>query len=50
MFLKVKGVPAIYLPHVLPAQQRQSEHDFLMPSYGSSSYKDRRSATHFLGD
>jgi len=40
MMLKVKGVPALYLPYMYyPLSKDNRSTGFLMPSYGSSSYK-----------
>jgi LPS-assembly protein len=40
MTLKVKGVPALYLPYMYyPLSKDNRSSGFLMPSYGSSTYK-----------
>ena len=40
MMLKVKGVPALYLPYMYyPLSNDNRSTGFLMPSYGSSTYK-----------
>ena len=40
MFLKVKGVPALYLPVMYyPLSKENRNTGFLMPTYGSSTYK-----------
>ena len=40
MMLKVKGVPALYLPYMYyPLSSDNRSTGFLMPSYGSSTYK-----------
>jgi lipopolysaccharide assembly outer membrane protein LptD (OstA) len=40
MMLKVKGVPALYLPYMYyPLSKDNRSTGFLMPSYGSSTYK-----------
>ena len=40
MFLKVKGVPALYLPIMYyPLSKENRNTGFMMPSYGASSYK-----------
>jgi len=49
MMLKVKGVPALYLPYMyypLSADNRST--GFLMPSYGSSTYKGQTISNAFF--
>ena len=49
MFLKVKGVPAIYLPMMYyPLSKDNRSTGFLMPSYGSSSYKGQTISNAFF--
>jgi LPS-assembly protein len=49
MFLKVKGVPAIYLPIMYyPLSKENRNTGFLMPSYGSSSYKGQTISNAFF--
>ena len=49
MFLKVKGVPAIYLPIMYyPLSKDNRNTGFLMPSYGSSSYKGQTISNAFF--
>ena len=49
MFLKVKGVPAIYLPMMYyPLSKENRNTGFLMPSYGSSSYKGQTISNAFF--
>jgi LPS-assembly protein len=49
MFLKVKGVPAIYLPIMYyPLSKDNRSTGFLMPSYGSSSYKGQTISNAFF--
>ena len=49
MFLKVKGVPAIYLPVMYyPLSKDNRNTGFLMPSYGSSSYKGQTISNAFF--
>ena len=49
MFLKVKGVPAIYLPVMYyPLSKENRNTGFLMPSYGSSSYKGQTISNAFF--
>ena len=49
MFLKVKGVPAIYLPLMYyPLSKDNRSTGFLMPSYGSSSYKGQTISNAFF--
>ena len=49
MFLKVKGVPAIYLPLMYyPLSKENRNTGFLMPSYGSSSYKGQTISNAFF--
>ena len=49
MFLKVKGVPAIYLPIMYyPLSKENRNTGFLMPSYGASSYKGQTISNAFF--
>ena len=49
MFLKVKGVPAIYLPIMYyPLSKENRNTGFLMPSYGSSTYKGQTISNAFF--
>ena len=49
MFLKVKGVPAIYLPLMYyPLSKENRNTGFLMPSYGASSYKGQTISNSFF--
>ena len=49
MFIKVKGVPAIYLPIMYyPLSKENRNTGFLMPSYGSSSYKGQTISNAFF--
>ena len=49
MLLKVKGVPAIYLPIMYyPLSKDNRNTGFLMPSYGSSSYKGQTISNAFF--
>ena len=49
MFLKVKGVPAIYLPIMYyPLSKENRNTGFLMPSYGNSSYKGQTISNAFF--
>ena len=49
MLLKVKGVPAIYLPVMYyPLSKDNRNTGFLMPSYGSSSYKGQTISNAFF--
>jgi LPS-assembly protein len=49
MFLKVKGVPAIYLPLMYyPLSKENRNTGFLMPSYGASSYKGQTISNAFF--
>ena len=49
MFLRVKGVPAIYLPIMYyPLSKENRNTGFLMPSYGSSSYKGQTISNAFF--
>ena len=49
MLLKVKGVPAIYLPLMYyPLSKDNRNTGFLMPSYGSSSYKGQTISNAFF--
>ncbi len=49
MFVKVKGVPAIYLPIMYyPLSKDNRSTGFLMPSYGSSSYKGQTISNAFF--
>ena len=49
MFLKVKGVPAIYLPIMYyPLSKDNRNTGFLMPSYGSSTYKGQTISNAFF--
>ncbi|MET0211695.1 MAG: putative LPS assembly protein LptD [Vicinamibacterales bacterium] len=49
MFLKVKGVPAIYLPLMYyPLSKENRNTGFLMPSYGASSYKGHTISNSFF--
>ena len=49
MFLKVKGVPALYLPVMYyPLSKDNRTTGFLMPSYGSSSYKGQTISNAFF--
>src|SRR4029453_1483295 len=49
MFLKVKGVPAIFLPVMYyPLSKDNRSTGFLMPSYGSSSYKGQTISNAFF--
>src|SRR5688572_24114114 len=49
MFLKVKGVPAIYLPLMYyPLSKENRNTGFLMPSYGSSTYKGQTISNAFF--
>jgi LPS-assembly protein len=49
MFLKVKGVPAIYLPLMYyPLSKENRNTGFLMPSYGTSSYKGHTISNSFF--
>ena len=49
MFVKVKGVPAIYLPIMYyPLSKDNRNTGFLMPSYGSSSYKGQTISNAFF--
>src|SRR5687767_1066884 len=49
MFLKVKGVPAIYLPMMYyPLSKENRNTGFLMPSYGSSTYKGQTISNAFF--
>lgn len=49
MFLKVKGVPAIYLPIMYyPLSKENRNTGFLMPSYGASSYKGQTISNSFF--
>ena len=49
MFLKVKGVPAIYLPVMYyPLSKENRNTGFLMPSYGASTYKGQTISNAFF--
>ena len=49
MFLKVKGVPALYLPLMYyPLSKDNRNTGFLMPSYGSSTYKGQTISNAFF--
>jgi LPS-assembly protein len=49
MFIKVKGVPAIYLPLMYyPLSKENRNTGFLMPSYGASSYKGQTISNSFF--
>ena len=49
MLLKVKGVPALYLPLMYyPLSKDNRNTGFLMPSYGSSSYKGQTISNAFF--
>jgi LPS-assembly protein len=49
MFLKVKGVPALYLPVMYyPLSKDNRNTGFLMPSYGSSTYKGQTISNAFF--
>jgi lipopolysaccharide assembly outer membrane protein LptD (OstA) len=49
MMLKVKGVPALYLPYMYyPLSNDNRSTGFLMPSYGSSSYKGQTISNAFF--
>ena len=49
MFLKVKGVPAIYLPLMYyPLSKENRNTGFLMPSYGASTYKGQTISNSFF--
>ena len=49
MMLKVKGVPALYLPYMYyPLSQDNRSTGFLMPSYGSSTYKGQTISNAFF--
>ncbi len=49
MYLKVKGVPAIYLPIMYyPLSKENRSTGFLMPSYGSSAYKGQTISNAFF--
>jgi len=49
MMLKVKGVPALYLPYMYyPLSKDNRNTGFLMPSYGASSYKGQTISNAFF--
>ena len=49
MMLKVKGVPALYLPYMYyPLSKDNRSTGFLMPSYGSSTYKGQTISNAFF--
>jgi LPS-assembly protein len=49
MMLKVKGVPALYLPYMYyPLSKENRSTGFLMPSYGSSTYKGQTISNAFF--
>ena len=49
MLLKVKGVPALYLPYMYyPISKDNRNTGFLMPSYGSSTYKGQTISNAFF--
>lgn len=49
MMLKVKGVPALYLPYMYyPLSSDNRATGFLMPSYGSSTYKGQTISNAFF--